>query len=131
VFPNGVIAVTPELAQFFQEFPQGVQSSVTRGAIYRRPGETRAERLSRYLAARIDRITAREDIQLSVWSNESMKSCGFDGFHLSDLERVVRSHHDLLRGLFPVINQAVAPAESEIARINDQLLSDRSTATVA
>ena len=26
-----------------------------------------------------------------------MKSCGFDGFHLSDLEKGVRSHHDQIR----------------------------------
>ena len=131
LFPNAGIAVYPEQIQFYQEFPLGVQSTLIRAAAYRRPTETRAEKLCRYLAARIDRATSKEDIQLSVWSNESMKSCGFDGFHLSDLEKVVRGHHDLLRGLFPVINQAVAPPESDIARINDQLLSDHPPATVA
>jgi phenylpropionate dioxygenase-like ring-hydroxylating dioxygenase large terminal subunit len=131
LFPNAVIAVSPEQVQFYQEFPAGVQSTVTRNLIYRRPTETRRERLSRYLATRIDRVTAKEDIQLSIWSNESMKSCGFDGFHLSDLEKVVRGHHDLLRNLFPVMNQPSAPPETEIARLNRQLRAARTAATVA
>ncbi|MFM8748157.1 MAG: aromatic ring-hydroxylating oxygenase subunit alpha [Aestuariivirga sp.] len=131
LFPNAVIAVTPEQVLFYQEFPNDVQSTVIRAAVYRRPGETRRERLSRYLAARIDRATSKEDIQLSIWSNESMKSCGFDGFHLSDLEKVVRGHHDLLRDLFPVMNQPAAPPETGIARLNAQLRAARAAATVA
>lgn len=131
LFPNAVIAVTPEQVQFYQEFPRGVQSTVIRGAAYRRPVENRAERLSRYLAARIDRATSKEDIQLSIWSNEAMKSCGFDGFHLSDLEKTVRGHHDLLRNLFPVMCQATAPPEGDIARINADLLAERPPLPVA
>lgn len=131
LFPNAVIAVTPEQVQFYQEFPRDVQSSVIRGVAYRRPAETRAERLSRYLAARIDRATSKEDIQLSIWSNEAMKSCGFDGFHLSDLEKTVRSHHDLLRNLFPVMNRAEAPPEADIARFNAQMLAECPPAPVA
>ena len=42
----------------------------------------------------IDRDTSAEDRQLSIWSNESMKSHAFDGFHLSDLEYGLRRHHD-------------------------------------
>lgn len=131
LFPNAVIAVTPELVQIYQEFPSDVQSTVIRGAIYRRPSESRQERLSRYLAGRIDRTTSKEDIQLSIWSNESMKSCGFDGFHLSDLERTVRSHHDILRNLMPVMTLADAPPEAEMLTLNRAMLAERRTATLA
>ncbi len=65
--------------------------------------------LARYLAMRIDRETAAEDQQLSIWSNESMKSSAFDNFHLSDLEYGVRQHHDQLRKLMPVILEARRP----------------------
>lgn len=118
LFPNAVIAVTPELVQFYQEFPLGVDRTLIRGAVYRRPGESREQRVARYLATRIDRETGQEDIQLSVWSNESMKSCGFDGFHLSDLEKGVRSHHDHIRALLPVTRLAERPPEAEIAVLN-------------
>ena len=37
LFPNTVIAVTPELVQFYQEFPLGVDRTLIRGAVYRRP----------------------------------------------------------------------------------------------
>jgi phenylpropionate dioxygenase-like ring-hydroxylating dioxygenase large terminal subunit len=121
LFPNTVIAVTPELVQFYQEFPKSVGATVIRGAVYRRPDESRQQRLARYLATRIDRETGREDVQLSEWSNESMKSCGFDGFHLSDLERGVRSHHDHIRELLPITRMAEAPPEADIAALNARL----------
>jgi phenylpropionate dioxygenase-like ring-hydroxylating dioxygenase large terminal subunit len=122
LFPNAVIAVTPELVQFYQEFPLGVDQTLIRGAVYRRPGETREQRAARYLATRIDRETGAEDVQLSIWSNESMKSSGFDGFHLSDLEKGVRSHHDHIRDLLPVTTLAQQPPESEIEALNRRLL---------
>ncbi len=121
LFPNAVISVTPETVQFYQEFPLAVDRSMIRGAVYRRPAESRQQRLARYLATRIDRDTGKEDVQLSVWSNESMKSSGFDGFHLSDLERGVRSHHDHIRAVLPVTRCAAPPLEAEVARINETM----------
>ncbi len=122
LFPNAVFAFTPESAQFYQEIP--VAPGVTRlqGRAYRAPGETRAARVARYLARRIDRDTSAEDRQLSVWSDESTRSAAFDGFHLSDLEYGLRRHHDGLRALIPVIGQAAAPPEAEMSRINDELI---------
>jgi phenylpropionate dioxygenase-like ring-hydroxylating dioxygenase large terminal subunit len=125
VFPNGVISVTPETVQFYQEFPAGVDRTIIRGATYRRPGEDRRQRLARYLASRIDRETYAEDIQLSIWSNESMKSSAFDGFHLSDLEYGVRNHHDQLRRLLPVLTVEKAPGEDRVQEINAALLASR------
>lgn len=127
LFPNAVIAVTPESMQFYQEFPQSVGASILRGAVYRRPQESRAQRLARYLALRIDRETSREDIQLTIWSNESMTSAAFEGFHLSDLERGVRSHHDHLRSLLPVVNQEAAPAEHLMAEMNASMRMQNAT----
>jgi hypothetical protein len=60
-----------------------------------------------------------------------MKSCGFDGFHLSDLERTVRSHHDILRDLMPVMTLADAPPEAEMLTLNRAMLAERRTATLA
>lgn len=121
LFPNAVIAFTPESAQFYQEIPISPGHTHLTGRIYRRANESRQQRLARYLAYRIDRDTSAEDQQLSIWSNESMKSTAFEGFHLSDLEYGVRKHHDALRSLMPVMALAEAPAEAEIARVNDEL----------
>lgn len=117
LFPNAVISVAPEMVQFYQELPLAHDRTILRGAIYRRRDESRQQRLARYLAFRIDRDTGREDVQLTIWSDESMKSSAFEGFHLSDHEYLVRNHHDQLRRLLPVMARKEAPPEGEMAQI--------------
>ncbi len=124
IFPNTVFAVTPETVQFYQDLPVSVDQTRLRGRVYHRPNESRKTKAARYLAARIDVDTTAEDMQLTIWSNESMKSTSFKGFYLSDLERGVRAHHDHIRARLPVANIMVAPAEEAMARTNVQLLND-------
>lgn len=121
IFPAQVFAITPDGLQFYHDIP--ISEGVTRltGRVYRWPNETRERRLARYLAYRIDRATSAEDQQLAIWSNESMKSDAFEGFHLSDLEYGVRRHHDRLRDLLPVMRLDTAPAEDRIAQINAEM----------
>ena len=117
--------MTPEGVQFYQEFPLGTDRTLLRAMSYRRPDEDRRQRLARYLAGRIERETQNEDIQLSIWSNEAMKSSAFDGFHLSDLEWGVRRYHDRLRGVLPVLTCTDAPPEDRIKHVNDRLRTER------
>lgn len=121
LFPNQVFSFTPEGMQFYHDIP--ISEGVTRltGRGYRWPNETREQRLARYLAYRIDRATSVEDQQLSIWSNESMQSDAFEGFHLSDLEYGLRRHHDGLRRLLPVLTLAKAPPEDRIAGLNEEM----------
>lgn len=121
IFPNAVIAMTPETVLFYQEFPLSTGKSVLRSATYRNPNEDRQQRAARYLAARIDRETVDEDIQLTIWSNESMASDSFEGFYLSDLEYGVRSHHDHLRRILPIYNLTTKPSEKGLADLNASL----------
>lgn len=121
IFPNTVIALTPETALFYQEFPISTDRSLLRSNTYRYPQEDRLQRAARYLSSRIDRETIEEDIQLTIWSNESMASSSFEGFYLSDLEYGVRSHHDHLRKVLPVYNVERAPEETEIKNLNNAL----------
>ncbi len=114
IFPNAVIAVTPETVLFYQEFPLSTSTTRIRSATYRNPNEDRQQKAARYLAARIDRETVDEDIQLTIWSNESMASESFEGFYLSDLEYGVRSHHDHLRRVLPIYNLPNPPAEDQL-----------------
>ncbi len=127
LFPNAVIAVTPELAQFYQEFPLSTGKSLLRGAVYRHADESRETAAARYLAQRIDRETMEEDVQLTVWSNESMQSKAFAGFFLSDLEYGVRTHHDHLREVLPVLNLEEAPDETEMGEINRRMAKEKAT----
>lgn len=121
MFPNTVFIFTPESVQFYAEIPISVNETWMSFNGYRQPDETRQTRAARYLAARIDRHTSAEDQQLTIWSNESMKSTAFDDFHLSDLEFGVRQHHDKMRRLLPVMRLAKAPPEDQIAALNAEL----------
>ncbi|MCL6707624.1 aromatic ring-hydroxylating dioxygenase subunit alpha [Pseudomonas sp. R2.Fl] len=121
MFPNNVIAVTPETVQFYQEFPVTLGRTMLRGGVYRYRQESRAQRLARYLAMRIDRDTQAEDVQLTVWSNEAMTSKAFSGFYLSDLEYGVRTHHDHLRAVLPVMTLDEAPEEKDMAEVNSRM----------
>ena len=122
LIPNTVLAVTPEGAQFYHELPISPGQTRTTGRLYRHPHENRETRAARYLAYRIDRATSAEDQQLSVWSNESMKSSAFEGFHLSDLEYGVRRHHDRLRAILPVLGLDTPPPDTDLARLNQEML---------
>lgn len=131
MFPNAVFAFTPEAIQFYQKTPIFAGETRVTGRMYRRPNETRAQRVARYLAYRIDRETSAEDQQLSIWSNESRKSQAFEGCHLSDLQYGVRRHHDALRRLLPVMRLQTAPKEGEIAGINAEMLGRSAVLTQA
>ena len=122
IFPSTVFAFTPEGAQFYHDLPRGPGKTLLTGRSYRHANEDRPQRLARYLAMRIDRDTSAEDQQLTIWSNESMKSSAFDGFHLSDHEYGLRRHHDHLRGLLPVMRLQEAPAGAEMAAKNKEML---------
>src|SRR4029453_12235471 len=50
IFPNMVIAATPESVQFYQEFPLSASETVLRGAIYRYAAESGGQAGARYLA---------------------------------------------------------------------------------
>ncbi|WP_421692942.1 aromatic ring-hydroxylating oxygenase subunit alpha [Aestuariivirga sp.] len=121
VFPNAVFAITPEGAQFYQDIPLSTGLTRLTGRLYRWPNESRQTRLARYLAYRIDRATSAEDRQLSIWSNESMKSDAFEGFHLSDLEYGLRRHHDGLRRVLPIMTLSHPPGEEGLASVNEDL----------
>ena len=106
---------------FYQELPDGVGNTRLRGAIYHRRDESREMRAARYLSARIDLDTSVEDQMLTIWSCEATLSSGYDGIILSDLEYGVRTYHDHLRELLPVINVEVEPEPGEVARRNTNL----------
>lgn len=124
IFPNAVIAFSPETTLFYQEFPITTDRSLLRSGTYRNPTEDRQQRAARYLAARIDRETVEEDIQLTIWSNESMASSAFEGFYLSDYEYGVRTHHDHLRAVLPIYNVKDAPAEDQVRGLNASMKGD-------
>ena len=123
MFPNFVLGLYPDSVIYYQEVPQSAEQTVQRGMCYRRAKESREMKAARYLSGRIDRDTAEEDQMLMVWSCEATKSSAYDGVILSDLEYGVKTYHDHLRRLLPVMEQPVPPKPGQIAHVNDTLLA--------
>ncbi len=125
VFPNAVIGLYPDSVIFYQEFPDGVGKARLRGQVFHRPDESRELRAARYLSGRIDGETGAEDQDLTIWSYEASQSSGYEGIILSDLEYGVRSHHDHLREILPVMTLEREPAAGTLAERNASMLQER------
>ena len=123
MFPNFVLGLYPDSVIYYQEVPQSAEQTVQRGMCYRRRDESREMKAARYLSGRIDRDTADEDQMLMVWSCEATKSSAYDGVIFSDLEYGVKTYHDHLRQLLPVMAQPVPPESGQMALLNYALLS--------
>ena len=123
MFPNFVLGLYPDSVIYYQEVPQSAEQTVQRGMCYRRAKESREMKAARYLSGRIDRDTAEEDQMLMVWSCEATKSSAYDGVILSDLEYGVKTYHDHLRRLLPVMERPVPPKPGQMAHVNDTLLA--------
>ena len=121
VFPNVVLTFYPDSIGFYQEFPLSARHSYQRGAVYGYADEDRATRVARYLSSRIDRNTTEEDIQLTIWSCEAALSSAYQGVCLSDLEYGVRSHHDHLRAVLPVLFLDEEPPAGQLEKVNQDL----------
>ncbi|MDC1291108.1 aromatic ring-hydroxylating dioxygenase subunit alpha [Planktomarina temperata] len=122
MFPNFVLGLYPDSVIYYQEVPQSATQTVQRGMCYRRREESREMKAARYLSGRIDRDTAEEDQMLMVWSCEATKSSAYDGVIFSDLEYGVKTYHDHLRRLLPVMGQPAPPELGQMAQVNDALL---------
>ena len=62
---------------------------------------------------------------LVEWSTESVKSSAFNGFCLSDLEYGVKTYHDHLRKIIPVVNLNSEPIDYSLNEFNNKLLAKK------
>jgi phenylpropionate dioxygenase-like ring-hydroxylating dioxygenase large terminal subunit len=122
LFPNAAFVFYPDSVGFYQEFPLDTGRTRLRGAVYRRRDEDRAWRAARWLSGRIDSLTAAEDQMLTVWSCEATRSSAYDGVLLSDLEYGVKTYHDHLREILPVLTLDHPPAAGTLAAVNRAML---------
>ena len=125
MFPNLVLGLYPDSVIFYQDVPQSATETLQRGMCFRRKDESRAMKAARYLSGRIDRDTGEEDQMLMVWSCEATRSSAYDGVILSDLEYGLKTYHDHLRKLIPVIQQKSIPSVGQMANLNQKILSKR------
>lgn len=121
LFPTGVIGLYPDSTIWYRENPASANRTVQRGGILRYRDESREMRAARYLSGRIDRDTLEEDQMLTIWACEATRSSAYDGVMLSDLEYGLKTHHDHLRAILPVMGEDHAPAPGTAAQRNAEL----------
>lgn len=121
VFPNLVITLMPEMVDFYQFFPVNARRSYMTGGYFALPDERREIRAARYLSQRINRTTTEEDVELTKWVWEGMRSSAFEDVIFSDLEHAVRAYHDRLRQELPVLQLRQAPTPGTLAQLNQEL----------
>ena len=96
--------------------------TLLRGSIYRHKNETRQQRVARYLSNRIDNHTVAEDVQLTIWSNESMNSKSLRFIYL--ILNTGKSHHDHMRKQIPILKIEKQPDEHLIYKLNKEMLEN-------
>ncbi len=126
MFPNFVLGFYPDCVIYYYEYPLSATKTIQKGGVLRHRQETREQKIARYLSGRIDRDTAKEDQMLVVWSSEAVKSSAFSEIHLSDLEYGVKSYHDHLRKLLPVVTIPEEPSDKSLSHLNSSLLGQGS-----
>jgi phenylpropionate dioxygenase-like ring-hydroxylating dioxygenase large terminal subunit len=122
MFPNLVFGFYPDSVIYYMEIPISATQTIQRGGALRYPDESRNLKIARYLSGRIDRDTAKEDQMLTVWSCEATKSSAYAGIILSDLEYGVKTYHDHLRKIMPVLELAKQPNSGKLLNVNDKMI---------
>ena len=125
IFPNLVLAMYPDSMEFYMTIPVSAESTRFVGGAYALPDARREVRAARYLNARINRITDREDNAFVRRLQAGMKSSAFPEPHLSSKEPGVREFHDKIRRALPVANLAEAPPAGAVARVNAEMSEER------
>ena len=130
VFPNLVLALYPDCMEFYMTIPLSPEATRFVGGGYALPDERRSARAARYLNARINRMTDREDEAFVRRLRDGMRSSAFPTVRLSSLEQGVLEFHQKIGRALPVGHLTEAPPPGTVARVNAEMGGD-SAATSA
>ncbi len=121
LFPSFSIQLTPDLVECRQVLPLGPDRCAIRGLALAHQDDRRAVRAARYLERRLARQGVREDLDFCRWTDAGVRSEGYPGGVLSELEAGVREFQSRIRASLPVANCAEAPPGDRIAASNDEM----------
>jgi phenylpropionate dioxygenase-like ring-hydroxylating dioxygenase large terminal subunit/AcrR family transcriptional regulator len=127
LFPTAGIICMPDRIDFHQTLPVTIDQSRYYGFSVALEDDRPAMRAARYLNQRINAQVSEEDDDFCLWTHEGVRSSSYDGGILSDLETGVRDFAEAIRERIPVARCAQAPAQGELARINQAMLENEST----
>lgn len=121
LFPNTVIALYPDMVEFYMTVPVTVDSTRYIGRAYALPTADRKIKACRYLNLRINGITEREDESFVYDMQEGMRSSAFPEPELSSTEQGVLHFHQKIQQSFPVTTLRSEPAPGTLVDVNSTL----------
>lgn len=121
IFPSMVIGLYPESIEFYMTLPNTVDSSWYLGASYALPDDRREVNVARYLSARINKLTEKEDASFMRWMQLGMNSSAFPTPKLSSKEQNVRRFHKRIQSELPAARLANEPKSEDVQNINEQM----------
>ncbi len=121
IFPSMVIGLYPESIEFYMTLPNTVDSSWYLGASYALPDDRREVNVARYLSARINKLTEKEDASFMRWMQLGMNSSAFPTPKLSSKEQNVRRFHKRIQSELPAARLANEPKCEDVQNINEQM----------
>ena len=123
LFPNAVIALYPDMIEYYMTIPVSVNSTRYMGRQFCLEDNRREAIASRYLNSRINSITEDEDESFVDDMQQGMRSSVFPQPFLSSKEIGVQYFHQRIQSLLPVARLSTEPATGTIRTLNEQLIN--------
>lgn len=126
LFPNAVIALYPEMVEYYMTIPISVNQTVYCGQQFGLADNRRETAAVRYLSTRINSITEDEDESFVDDMQQGMRSSVFPEPTLSETEAGVRYFHQKIQARFPVAKLQHEPPVGSIRQRNLELQTQNS-----
>ena len=121
LFPSMVLALYPDGMDYYMTIPVNAASTRLKGGSYALPDPRRETRAARYLGARINRVSSREDDEFVRRLYCGMQSSAFPEPRLSSIEHGVRAFHRQIQQVLPVATLANEPQAGTLAGVNGEM----------
>ncbi|MBW2494987.1 MAG: Rieske 2Fe-2S domain-containing protein [Deltaproteobacteria bacterium] len=117
--PGFGIQLTPDLVDCYQVLPLGPDRCRIVDISLALDDDRREMRAARYLNQRITRQITQEDVDFCYWTDGGLRTSGYPGGVLSELEFGVRDFQNWIRETLPVAKRAEEPATGAVSALND------------
>jgi len=119
--PTFSMTLTPDLVDCYQVLPMGPDRCRIDGFSLVLEDDRPQMRAARYLNQRLTRQVMKEDINFCHWTDGGLRTSGYPGGVLSELEFGVRGFQEWIRETLPVANRREAPLTGTVLALNAEM----------
>jgi phenylpropionate dioxygenase-like ring-hydroxylating dioxygenase large terminal subunit/DNA-binding transcriptional regulator YbjK len=121
--PAFSMQLTPDLVDCYQVLPLGPDRCRIAGFSLALDDDRPPMRAARYLNQRLTRQVVKEDIDFCHWADGGLRTSGYPGGVLSELEFGVRVFQDWICEVLPVANRTEEPPMGMVSALNNGMKS--------